>query len=322
MLREHPLHQCRLVGRQLRYLVGSDHGWLGAIGFGSAALYPEDRDAWIGWTAAQRMEHLPRVLNMNRFLIRPQVCCENLASQVLSLCARRVAEDFERRYGLRPWLLESFVDGSRYDGACYKAANWTRVGRTKGRGRNGQRDEGKSLKDIYLYPLVEEVRERIGVKHLPVEALDAASGLDAVGWAEQEFGDCELGDPRRTQRLVKIVREQAAQPSGSYSQAAGGNRYDLKGYYRFLNSGREELNLESLLQTHRTQTIRRMKRESTVLVVQDTTELNFSTRSACEGLGQIGTNQTGAQSRGLDLHSCLAVGESGLPLARIFHKSS
>jgi len=57
-----------------------------------------------------------------------------------------------------------------------------------------------------------------------------------------------------------------------------------------------------------------MKREATVLIVQDTTELNFSTRSACEGLGQIGTNQTGAQSRGLDLHSCLAVGQSGLPL--------
>jgi len=57
-----------------------------------------------------------------------------------------------------------------------------------------------------------------------------------------------------------------------------------------------------------------MKREATVLIVQDTTELNLSTRSACEGLGQIGTNQTGAQSRGLDLHSCWAVGESGLPL--------
>jgi len=60
VIREHPLHQCRLVGRQLRYLVSSDHGWLGAIGFGSAALYLADRDEWIGWTAAQRMEHLPR----------------------------------------------------------------------------------------------------------------------------------------------------------------------------------------------------------------------------------------------------------------------
>jgi hypothetical protein len=314
MIREHPLHQCRLVGRQLRYLVSSEHGWLGAIGFGSAALYLEGRDEWIGWTATQRMEHLPRVLQMNRFLIRPRVRCENLASQVLGLCARQVPEAFERCYGLRPWLLESFVDGSQYDGGCCQAANWIRVGRTKGRGRNGPRDAGKSRKDIYLYPLVEDARQRVGVEPLPVVALDAASGLDAGGWAEQEFGQCELGDPRRTRRLVKIVRDQAAQPSGSYSQAARGNRHDLKGYYRFLNSGREELNLESLLQTHRAQTIRRMKRESTVLIVQDTTELNFSTRSACEGLGQIGTNQTGAQSRGLDLHSCLAVGESGLPL--------
>ena len=94
--------------------------------------------------------------------------------------------------------------------------------------------------------------------------------MDASGWAEQEFGACELGDPRRTRRLVKIVGDQAAQPSGSYSQAAGGNRYDLKGYYRFLNSEREDLNVESLLQTHRRQTIRRMKHESTVLIVQDT----------------------------------------------------
>jgi len=314
MLGEHPLRDCRLVGRQLRYLVGSEHGWLGAIGFGSAALYLEDRDEWIGWTVSQRMEHLPRVLNMNRFLIRPRVRCENLASQVLGLCARRVAGDFERRYGLRPWLLESFVDRSRYDGCCYKAANWIQVGQTKGRGRNGRRDEGKSLKDIYLYPLVEDLQERMGIERPPLVALDAASGLDGSGWAEQEFGDCELGDLRLTRRLVKIVGDQAAQPSGSYAQAADGNRHDLKGYYRFLNSKSEELNLESLLQTHRTQTIRRMKRESTVLIVQDTTELNLSSRSHCEGLGQIGSNQTGAKSRGLDLHSCLAVGENGLPL--------
>ena len=54
MLGEHPLKDCRLVGRQLRYLLGSDHGWLGGIGFGSAALYLEGRDDWIGWNPSQR----------------------------------------------------------------------------------------------------------------------------------------------------------------------------------------------------------------------------------------------------------------------------
>ncbi len=104
-----------------------------------------------------------------------------------------MADDFERRYGLRPWLLESFVDVSTYDGACYKAANWKKVGQTKGRGRNGGPKEGKSVKDIYLYPLVEDLPDRVGVQRPTVSALEAHGGLDALGWAEQEFGGCDWG---------------------------------------------------------------------------------------------------------------------------------
>jgi len=317
MITEHPLQECRLVGRQLRYLIASDQGWLGAIGFGSAALRLEGRDDWMGWNPGQRSEHLERVLNMSRFLIRPGVRCPNLASHVLSLCTRRVGGDFERRYGVRPWLLESFVETPTYEGSCYKAANWISVGRTKGRGRNGPHQAGKSIKDIYLYPLVPDFRDRVGVKAAPVEALRVESGLESAGWAGQEFGDCELGDERLTDRLVKIVSAQAAQPHGSYAQATGGQRHDLKAYYRFLNNERSELNLESLLQGHRRRTVRRMKNEPTALIVQDTTDLNFSTRSHCEGLGQIGTNQTGAKSRGLRLHSSLALSQEGLPLGLV-----
>ena len=314
MIREHPLKDSRLVGRQLRYLLTSDYGWLGGLGFGSAALHLEGRDNWIGWNVSQRRHHLERVINMNRFLIRPQVHCANLASHALALCARRVGEDFERRYGVRPWLLESFVETPTYEGSCYKAANWIPVGQTKGRGRNGPHHAGKSIKDVYLYALVNDFQDRVGVKPPTVSALSLEEGLDEPGWAEQEFGDCELGDERLTRRLVKMVCDQAAQPNASYAQAAGGNRHHLKGYYRFLNNQSQELDLESILQTHRVQTIRRMKNEPTVLIVQDTTDLNFSTRGGCEGLGQIGTNQTGAKSRGLRLHSSLALSERGLPL--------
>jgi hypothetical protein len=215
MIREHPLKQCRLVGRQLRYLIGSDHGWLGGIGFGSAALHLEGRDAWIGWDLGQRREHLERVLNMSRFLIRPSVRCPNLASHVLALCAHRVGADFEGRYGVRPWLLESFVETPAYEGSCYKAANWIQAGRTKGRGRNGPHKAGKSIKDVYLYPLVNDFRDRAGVKPASVEALRVESGLDGAGWAGQEFGKCELGDERLTDRLVKIASVQASQPHGA-----------------------------------------------------------------------------------------------------------
>ena len=52
------LSQCGagpLVGRQLRYLIGSEYGWLGGAAFASAALHVQDRDRWIGWNREQRL---------------------------------------------------------------------------------------------------------------------------------------------------------------------------------------------------------------------------------------------------------------------------
>ncbi len=77
----------------------------------------------------------------------------------------------------------SFVDRSRYEGCCYQAANWIQVGPTKGRGRNGRRDAGKSGKDIYLYPLVENLPERLGIEHSPRGRLGRGQwlGCDRLG---------------------------------------------------------------------------------------------------------------------------------------------
>jgi len=315
IITEHPLHDARLVGRQHRYLIGSDHGWLGGIGFGSAALYLESRDTWLGWNPAQRTAHLPRVINMARFLLRPAVRCPNLASHVLGWCARRIAGDFERRYGLRPWLMESFVDPSAYEGTCYQAANWVKVGQTKGRGRNGAHHAGKTRKDVYLYPLVPDLHAQLGVARFPWEPLAAHHGLEGESWAEQEFGTCELGDRRLTRRLVKIITAEAAHPGASHTQAAGGDAHQAKACYRFLNNDAPQMTVANLLQAHRTQTLRRCKAHATVLFVQDTCELTFTSRPQCTGLGQVKANQTGAKSRSLNLHSSLALeAEGGLPL--------
>jgi hypothetical protein len=316
--REHPQQDRRLVGRQLRYLVGSEHGWLGAIGFSASALRLEARDQWIGWTDEQQQRHQDRVVNLSRFLIRPSVHCRNLASHVLSMCLRRVAQDFETRYGQRPWLLESFVDVERHAGTCFQAANWQRIGQTKGRGRNDRlRRAPESVKDIYVYPLVGDFRTRMGVppeggSYLRPLALD--HGLGASEWARQEFGTVELGDTRLRDRLIQIAEDRWKRPDASYLEAAGGERGAVKGYYYFIDSPRDTLNPEAMLATHRERTIERIMAHETVLVVQDTTDLNFSTRHHTKGLGRIGTNQTGAESLGLKLHSSLALTPDGLPL--------
>ena len=318
MAREHPQGKRRLVGRQLRYLVGSAHGWLGAVGFSASALYLEARDRWIGWDAQERRAHEGRVVNLSRLLIRPGVRCRNLASYVLGACVRRVQKDFQARYGYEPWLLESFVDQDKYRGTCFQAANWERIGQSKGRGRNDRANQSpESIKDIYVYPLAADFRRRMGVtveRGGNLRALAVEEGLGSGEWAKQEFGGVELGDKRLRNRLINIVEDRSNHPDASYLEAAGGDRYAAKGYYTFIDNPRETLNPEAMLSTHRKRTIERMMSHKLALVVQDNTDLNFSKRPHTEGLGLVGTNQTGAQSRGLKLHSSVVLTPEGLPL--------
>ncbi len=316
ILTEHPLHDCRLVGRQLRYLIGSDHGWLGAIGFASCALRLKVRDQWIGWQEPIRKTFQERLINMTRFLIRPQVRCENLASRVLSLCMGRIRDDFVIRYGIEPWLVESFVDGTQYAGTCYQAANWLCIGTSAGRGRNAPKQPVTTRKDVYLYELNRHWRKSMGItdpkRHIAPVSLEEA--IHNENWVESEFGSAQLGHQSLEERLLHIAKAKAQNPSASYTECFAGDRHQLKAYYRFIGNEREEMSVESILGGHRERTIGRMNECKRVLVVQDTTDLNFSDRLHCNGLGDVGKNQTGTVSQGLKMHSSLAVSDQGLPL--------
>jgi len=317
MCREHPRGAGPLVGRQLRYLIGSAHGWLGGLGFGASALQLAARDRWIGWTVAQRRAHLHRVVGLCRFLIRPSVHCRNLASRVLSLALAALPRDFAARYGYRPWLVESFVDVSQVAGTCFRAANWRRVGQTQGRGRQ-DRDwrRAETVKDIYVYPLEPAFRVHLG---LPADGgrgpLGPAAGLDGATWAQHEFGGAPLGDARLSRRLVQSAAAQAAQPGRAFSGLAKGDWPAVKGYYRLIDHpDASAVTPAAILRPHREQTVRRMQGQRRVLCVHDGSDLDYTGLADCQGLGVIGTNQTGAQSRGLHLHSTLALTTEGLPL--------
>ncbi len=317
MLREHPQGAGPLVGAQMRYLIGSAHGWLGGLGFAAAALQLADRDRWIGWDVETRRQHLYRVVGMSRFLIRPSVNCHNLASRVLGKVLRGLGRDFEAQYGYRPWLVESFVDTEHFAGTCYRAANWVAVGQTQGRGRQDrERKKDKSVKGIYFYPLEPDWRDRLGLSEpLGRPALTIGEGLEGDAWAAHEFGGALLGDRRLSQRLVDSVLIQSAMPSRAFCAAAQGDQSAVKGYYRLIDQPTESgVNPEAILAPHRQRTVQRMKAHSTVLCIQDGTDLNFSGLAQCAGLGVIGTNQTNAQSRGLHLHSTFVVSTDGLPL--------
>lgn len=157
--RYHFLGYKKPFGYRQRYFVEAGPHRLGCILLSGPAKALTERDRWIGWNDRQRLKHLPWVLNNSRFLLFPWVKVVNLASHVLGQLRRRVGDDWQRRWGYRPVLLETFVDPAHFHGGCYRAAGWELLGRTTGEGlvRKGKQYQ-TSPKLIFVKPLQADFR--------------------------------------------------------------------------------------------------------------------------------------------------------------------
>jgi hypothetical protein len=161
--RYHYLGHKPLPGAQLRYLIYSARQQpLALLGFGAAAWLCAPRDQYIGWNHSQRQRNLHYVVNNARFLILPWIHAPNLASMILAQAAKILPSHWQQVYGYRPVLLETFVEKPRFQGTCYKAANWRYLGATKGRGKLGPAGKlSVPIKDLWVFPLDRHFRERL-----------------------------------------------------------------------------------------------------------------------------------------------------------------
>ena len=159
----HYLGYTSAVGQNVQYLVRDRQGRdLACLLFGAAAWKTQARDVFIGWTATQRQARLGQVANNSRFLILPWVRVPELVSHILGQVARRIAADWQGRYGQRVALLETFVERGRFRGSCYRAANWICVGQTRGRTRQDRRHALQApVKDVLVYPLQADFRKAL-----------------------------------------------------------------------------------------------------------------------------------------------------------------
>ena len=169
--RYHYLGYKMAFGARLQYLVQVQRPRpqvVACVQFSSPAWRMAARDHWIGWEEATRRSNLQKIVNQSRFLILPWIEIRNLASHVLSQLTGRVSEDWPQHYGLRPLLLETLVDAERYQGTCYRAANWQWLGPTSGRGRMDRRHQHRAgIKQVFVYPLVGGAREALRQKGSP-----------------------------------------------------------------------------------------------------------------------------------------------------------
>jgi hypothetical protein len=157
--RYHYLGYQPLPGAQLRYFVRAEGRPVALLGFGAAAWKTAPRDNYIGWTPKQRERNLHLIVDNARFLILPWVQSRNLASKLLSMATGTLPKHWQNRYGYTPVLAETFVEIPRFYGTCYKAANWTRLGETKGRGKLDVKHQAKlPTKSIWVTPLNKNFR--------------------------------------------------------------------------------------------------------------------------------------------------------------------
>lgn len=161
LMRYHYLGFGGPVGENLGYLARDRSGRdIACLLFGAPAWRLAPRDAFIGWDDAMRQKNLCLIANNTRFLILPWVNAPNLASHILSRMAKRLCVDWLDKYNHPIHAIETFVDRERFTGACYRAANWTCVGATKGRSRQDRNHKLKlSVKDIYIYTLGRHAKE-------------------------------------------------------------------------------------------------------------------------------------------------------------------
>ena len=158
----HYLGYSQPVGEHLKYLITAQGRPIGCFLWSSAPRHLAPRDTFVGWSPAARKRNLRLVAYQTRFLILPWVRVPHLASHLLGRMSAELSGDWQKVYAHPIYFTETFVDPERNRGTCYRAANWTPLGLTKGRGNNDRTNrQNRSLKLLFGYPLVRDFRERL-----------------------------------------------------------------------------------------------------------------------------------------------------------------
>jgi len=150
------------VGEHLKYLVSVRGQAIACLAWSSSPRHLGCRDRFIGWNPEQRRRNVHLLAYNTRFLILPWVGVPHLASYLLGRMATRISSDWQQCYAHPVYLLETFVDPSRFRGTCYRAANWLPLGYTTGRGKDDrQHRPNRPVKQVLVYPLHRRFRERL-----------------------------------------------------------------------------------------------------------------------------------------------------------------
>ena len=238
--REHPHGMTTFAGCQVRYLVGSAHGWLGAAGFAAAALRAAARDRWIGWDDAGRRGHLQRVVCLSRFLIRPSVRCRTWPATCSGASCAACRATSRNATAFARISLRASPTRDMTEPACARPTSCASAGPPGAVARTGRKRRAQTVKTVFVYELERSWRTKLGVarvEHAP--SLEPGEGLNAQDWAHNEFGGAPLGDRRLSARLVKSAGLLAAYPGQKINAAPDADNTAVNAFYRLIEAPAE-----------------------------------------------------------------------------------
>lgn len=178
----------RLVGPTLRYVAELDGQWVGLMSFGQGSYHLQAREAFIGWTDVQRGRRLSLLAQNTRFvLLHERGQYPNLASRIISLANKRLSSDWQEQFGSPVVAVETFVDPEYFQGTCYQASGWQRLGETAGyaRSRKDFYQEHSRPKELWF-----KVLDRRGFRSLKSKRLP-----ERLKPYETEWRACPFNDP-------------------------------------------------------------------------------------------------------------------------------
>ena len=193
------------IGRTLWYVATYHEQWVGLLSFSAAAWKCAVRDRWIGWDFHHQYDYdrLKLIATNSRFLILPHWHRPNLGSKILSLCQKRLSNDWQQHFGYPLLLLETFVDPQRFHGTVYRAANWLYLGLSRGYRRTpqGYSPTALSPKKVFVKPLQTNTRT---VLSQPVLQSPYRQGVPKMMLSAQQIRSLpdffiDIPDPRRRQ---------------------------------------------------------------------------------------------------------------------------
>ncbi len=317
---EHPRGRGLAPGCRLVYGVRADGGDVGAISFVAASLRLPPRDRHLGWDERTKRRNIAKLVLQDRFLVRPGVRVPNLASHLLGLALRRLADDWQQRYGVRPVAVETLV-ARRRRASCYRAANFEKLGQTSGRAwgeappkpkRPGGPPPGPALKQVWLRGLLpKRAWERV-LRDRARPVLGSFPELHlglAEHWSTREFERSDLPDRRLRERLKALGQAWEHNPGRCLPAICPGCAQE-QAAYRFLHNPRAQL--DDILQPHREAMAERCRQlPGPLLLVQDTTTLNYTgLKDRTRGPGPLKKREE--SSRGLHAEVAFTAGRRPL----------